>query len=125
MTEQVSPLRQRMIEDMAIRNMSPNTQNAYIRGGAFPFSERPMRRVNPRGSLTCQRGAKMLSEAQLSGCSFFSVWCCFLAGWFIGSDRSILGRLRSIQKLPIAFKNTSSTSSSATPLKSTAITPGQ
>ena len=31
MTEQVSPLRQRMIEDMAIRNMSPNTQKAYIR----------------------------------------------------------------------------------------------
>jgi hypothetical protein len=26
MTEQVSPLRQRMIDDMAIRNMSPNTQ---------------------------------------------------------------------------------------------------
>jgi hypothetical protein len=27
MTEHVSPLRQRMIDDMAIRNMSPNTQN--------------------------------------------------------------------------------------------------
>jgi integrase/recombinase XerD len=31
MTEQVSPLRQRMIDDMTIRNMSPNTQKAYIR----------------------------------------------------------------------------------------------
>jgi site-specific recombinase XerD len=31
MTEQVSPLRQRMIDDMTIRNMSPNTQRAYIR----------------------------------------------------------------------------------------------
>ena len=31
MTKQVSPLRQRMIDDMAIRNMSPNTQRAYIR----------------------------------------------------------------------------------------------
>ena len=31
MTEQVSPLRQRMIEDMAIRDMSPNTQKAYVR----------------------------------------------------------------------------------------------
>ena len=31
MTEQVSPLRQRMIEDMTIRNMSLNTQKAYIR----------------------------------------------------------------------------------------------
>jgi integrase/recombinase XerD len=31
MTEQVSPLRQRMIDEMTIRNMSPNTQKAYIR----------------------------------------------------------------------------------------------
>jgi integrase/recombinase XerD len=31
MTKQISPLRQRMIDDMAIRNMSPNTQRAYIR----------------------------------------------------------------------------------------------
>ena len=31
MSEQVSALRQRMIDDMTIRNMSPNTQNAYIR----------------------------------------------------------------------------------------------
>ena len=31
MTKQVSPLRQRMIDDMAMRNMSPNTQKAYIR----------------------------------------------------------------------------------------------
>ena len=30
MTEQVSPLRQRMIDDMKIRNMSPNTQYIYI-----------------------------------------------------------------------------------------------
>jgi hypothetical protein len=26
MTKQISPLRQRMIDDMAFRNMSPNTQ---------------------------------------------------------------------------------------------------
>jgi len=31
MSEQVSPLRQRMIDDMTIRNMSQNTQKAYIR----------------------------------------------------------------------------------------------
>jgi len=30
MTKQVSPLRQRMIDDMKMRNMSPNTQNIYI-----------------------------------------------------------------------------------------------
>jgi integrase/recombinase XerD len=31
MTKQVSPLRQRMIDDMAMRNMSPATQGAYVR----------------------------------------------------------------------------------------------
>lgn len=31
MTERVSALRRRMIDDMTIRNMSPNTQKAYIR----------------------------------------------------------------------------------------------
>ena len=34
MTEQVSPLRQRMIDDMPIRNMSVNTQKAYVRAVA-------------------------------------------------------------------------------------------
>src|SRR2546430_557640 len=31
MTKRVSPLRQRMIGDMTVRNMSANTQKAYIR----------------------------------------------------------------------------------------------
>jgi hypothetical protein len=31
MTKVISPLRQRMIDDMTIRNMSSNTQKAYIR----------------------------------------------------------------------------------------------
>jgi site-specific recombinase XerD len=31
MTQQVSPLRQRMLDDMTIRNMSPLTQKAYVR----------------------------------------------------------------------------------------------
>lgn len=34
MTKSISPLRQRMIEDMTIRNMSPNTQNVYIQAVA-------------------------------------------------------------------------------------------
>jgi len=31
MSEKISPLRQRMIDDMTIRNMSPLTQKSYIR----------------------------------------------------------------------------------------------
>jgi integrase/recombinase XerD len=34
MTEQISPLRQRMIDDMTIRNMAANTQKAYVRAVA-------------------------------------------------------------------------------------------
>ena len=34
MTNPTTPLRQRMIEDMAIRNMSPLTQAAYVRAVA-------------------------------------------------------------------------------------------
>jgi len=30
MTEQVSPLRRRMIDDMTIRNMTPGTQKVYV-----------------------------------------------------------------------------------------------
>jgi hypothetical protein len=31
MTEQMTPLRRRMIDDMALRNMGPLTQQAYVR----------------------------------------------------------------------------------------------
>lgn len=31
LTQAISPLRQRMIEDMRMRKFSPKTQNAYIR----------------------------------------------------------------------------------------------
>ena len=31
-TTTVSPLRQRMVEDMNLRNLAPRTQEAYIRG---------------------------------------------------------------------------------------------
>ena len=34
MTKPTTPLRQRMIEDMTIRNMSPLTQAAYVRAVA-------------------------------------------------------------------------------------------
>ena len=34
MTKPISPLRQRMIDDMTMRNLSPNTQETYIRAVA-------------------------------------------------------------------------------------------
>ena len=34
MSEQMTPLRQRMIDDMTIRNMSPTTQKIYVRAVA-------------------------------------------------------------------------------------------
>ena len=33
MTQAISPLRQRMIDDMRMRKFSPKTQNAYVRAG--------------------------------------------------------------------------------------------
>ncbi len=30
MTKQITPLRQRMLEDMSLRNMSPGTQRVYV-----------------------------------------------------------------------------------------------
>ena len=34
MTKPISPLRQRMIDDMTMRNLSPSTQETYIRAVA-------------------------------------------------------------------------------------------
>jgi len=33
----VSPFRQRMIEDMMVRNLAPNTQDSYLRQSGQPF----------------------------------------------------------------------------------------
>ena len=58
MTEQVSPLRRRMIDDMSIRNMSPNTQKAYIRAAltryraAMLARERSSHASAPRAAAT-------------------------------------------------------------------------
>src|ERR1700722_7649603 len=43
-------------------------------------------RAPTEGRCMCQRGAKTPSEVRHWGCLFLSVWCCFLAGWSIGSD---------------------------------------
>jgi len=38
MTKPISPLRQRMIDDMKIRNMSPNSQKVYAHSHSPPRS---------------------------------------------------------------------------------------
>ena len=35
-TQSISPLRQRMIDDMMMRKLSPKTQNQYMRSGKEP-----------------------------------------------------------------------------------------
>ena len=40
MTKQITPLRQRMLDDMALRNMSPATQRLYINGICCKFVRR-------------------------------------------------------------------------------------
>lgn len=49
MSTQVTPLRQRMIEDMAMRNMSPNTQQVYTYAvaGFARFHHQSPRRERP------------------------------------------------------------------------------
>ena len=51
MTKQISPLRQRMIDDMTIRNMSPSTQKIYIRAVAnfSAFHRRSPDKLDVRG----------------------------------------------------------------------------
>jgi hypothetical protein len=36
MIKPISPLRQRMIDDMTMRNLSPSTQETYIRAVVLP-----------------------------------------------------------------------------------------
>ena len=50
MTKSISPLRQRMIDDMTMRNLSPSTHETYIRAVA-QFSMFP-RRDEAAHSLT-------------------------------------------------------------------------
>jgi integrase/recombinase XerD len=40
-TTTISPVRQRMIEDMRLRNLAPRTQEAYIRGCKKLAAKRP------------------------------------------------------------------------------------
>ena len=66
MTKQISPLRQRMIDDMALRNMSPATQKVYTYAVAnfARFHGRSPDKAARRSGLpiTCNR------DASTSGC---------------------------------------------------------
>jgi len=49
MPEQISALRQRMIDDMSVRNMAALTQTAYVRAvknGEFTFEVRQKKPLN-------------------------------------------------------------------------------
>jgi len=50
-TQAVSPLRQRMIEDMMLRKLSPKTQSAYIRAVKELLSNLVFRQINQ--AATC------------------------------------------------------------------------
>ena len=52
MTKPISPLRQRMIDDMTMRNLSANTQETYIRSVA-QFSAFQRRSPDKLGSSMC------------------------------------------------------------------------
>ena len=56
MTEQISPLRQRMIDDMVISNMSPNTQKAYIRA-VRNFSRQLLSGILDLTDIACWRSS--------------------------------------------------------------------
>jgi hypothetical protein len=74
MTKQMTPLRQRMIEDMTIRNMSPSTQKIYVAAvatfsifhGRSAARRQCGRSRRARNSPRCRCGAKVrpLSELQ-------------------------------------------------------------
>jgi Phage integrase, N-terminal SAM-like domain len=54
MTKPISPLRQRMIDDMTMRNLSANTQETYIRSVAqFSAFHRPSSGSSMCGIFTC------------------------------------------------------------------------
>jgi integrase/recombinase XerD len=57
MTKPISPLRQRMIDDMTMRNLSPSTQETYIRAVAqfSTFHRRSPDKLGVEhcGNITC------------------------------------------------------------------------
>ena len=73
MTERISPLRRRMIEDMAVRNLSPTTQGSYIhnvRSLAFILRGRPtswaLRKYMPIRFTWCHAG--LLGRRSIKSC---------------------------------------------------------
>ena len=63
----VSALRQRMIDDMTVRNFAPNTQVSYLHQVnlfARHFDKSP-ERLDPEEIRTCQRRSKILQKRRL------------------------------------------------------------
>ena len=86
MTKQISPLRQRMIDDMAFRNMSPNTQKVYSYAVAkfARFHHRSPDNYDPLGAarMTCP-ASRMRSRSERTW-----LGCASVSGWFMPSARS-------------------------------------
>ena len=97
MSVQVTPLRQRMIDDMAIRNMSPLTQKAYVR--AVKNFSLYFRRSPDKLTFEDVRGYQLhLVSRGLEATTINQIMCAlrFLYGTTLGTRcRAYLHRFRS------------------------------
>ena len=68
MIKPISPLRQRMIDDMTMRNLSPSTQETYIRAVAqfSTFHRRSPDKLGARGWRCVVRGLAPPPSAQIA-----------------------------------------------------------
>lgn len=98
MTEQVSPLRQRMIDDMRIRNMSVNTQKAYVRAVAN-FSKHFGRSPDKLSFEDVRKYQLHLVSRGLQAATIIPIICAIR--FFSGTT---LGRADAAEHIPLARK---------------------
>jgi site-specific recombinase XerD len=98
MTKAISPLRQRMIDDMKIRNMSPNTQKAYIR--AVQNFSRHFGQSPDRLTFEHVRQYQLhLVSRRLQAATIIPIMCAIR--FFYGTTR---GRANVAEHIPLARK---------------------
>src|SRR5688500_7336903 len=98
MSKQVSPLRQRMIDDMAIRNMSPNTQRIYTRAVAN-FSDFHVRSPDKLGIEDIRAYRLHLMQRGLKATSMYPIVGALR--FFYGTT---LGQKELVEQIPFARK---------------------